>query len=259
MAAIKVSSVEQFDRIGRLVVAILAGSTPDRNGLLRGFQLRLGAAFLSKVKKAYVVKSRGGRGDDGITWPDLSPATVAGRRRVAKSSGRKKDKTYVSARRYNVARREAFARLQFRMSRDDARKAAKRIAATDERVTATAGKSKIAAARLMKSGVDYDILRDTGILFNSLSPGRVNGSAYTTPENQVMNAGTRSIVVGTNVAYAGAHHHGTKHIPRRALWPDRMPDAWVSDMVGTALRGLGKAIELVAQHSNPGPPPLGGV
>ena len=248
MAAIKVESVEQFDRIGRLVVAILAGRTPDRNGLLRGFQLRLGAAFLSKVKQAYVVKSRGGRGDDGITWPDLSPATVAGRRKITKATGPKKDKTHVSSRRHNVARREAFTRLQFRMSRDDARAVADGIARHDERVTATAGKSKIASARLMKGGVDYDILRDTGILFNSLSPGKVNGSAYTTPDNQVMNAGTRSIVVGTNVAYAGAHHHGTKHIPRRALCPDRMPDAWVSHMVGTALRGVGKAIELVAQR-----------
>src|SRR5437868_10069394 len=52
------------------------------------------------------------------------------------------------------------------------------------------------------------ILRDTGLLFNSLSPGI---SARPNPGQ---------VIVGTNDPKAAWHHRGTTTIPARPLWPD---------------------------------------
>src|SRR5438105_8103086 len=61
---------------------VLTGQEPDPTGLVEDMQLRLGATLLSRIKDAYVTKSEGGTDEMGISWPALSPATLALRRKV---------------------------------------------------------------------------------------------------------------------------------------------------------------------------------
>ena len=70
--------------------------------------------------------------------------------------------------------------------------------------------------RRVGKGIGFaQILRDTGVLLNSLSPG---GPANFLEPIQ------GGVSIGTNVPYARYHHDGTDTIPRRRLWPE--PDAW---------------------------------
>lgn len=86
-----------------------------------------------------------------------------------------------------------------------------------------------------------EILRDTGLLLNSLSPGA------TIPE-QVFRVEPGAVVVGTNRKGAAAHHHGVPgKLPQRRLWPDPKdwPDTWWADITDQIKQGLiDLAIEL---------------
>ena len=64
----------------RELPAILAGRLPDPMGVAQAVQLRCGVALLSEVQRAFITKSRGGVGSDGIRWPPLQPQTIANRR-----------------------------------------------------------------------------------------------------------------------------------------------------------------------------------
>ena len=79
------------------------------------------------------------------------------------------------------------------------------------------------------------ILRDTGILLNSLSPGA--------PGN-LLDALPGMVSIGTNVKYAAYQHHGTDTIPARRLWPEphRWPSAWLEDINETVRDGVAKLI-----------------
>ncbi len=61
----------------RNLPAALAGNAPDPLGLARPVQLRVGVAALTAIHDAFIVKSGGGTGSDGITWPPLKAAPAA--------------------------------------------------------------------------------------------------------------------------------------------------------------------------------------
>lgn len=50
----------------------------------------MGVRVLSFAKQAYVVKSRGGTGDDGIKWAPLAASTIAARNRRGKRNAKRK-------------------------------------------------------------------------------------------------------------------------------------------------------------------------
>lgn len=54
----------------------------------------MGVSLLSNSQQAYLTKSKGGRGSDGITWAPLAPSTIAKRnRRGQKNATRKTTKS----------------------------------------------------------------------------------------------------------------------------------------------------------------------
>ena len=77
------------------------------------------------------------------------------------------------------------------------------------------------------------ILRDTGVLLNSLSPGG--------PGN-LIDAIPGGVSIGTSVPYARYHHEGTKTIPARRLWPEpyRWPDSWWISIADEARDGVAR-------------------
>jgi phage gpG-like protein len=84
-----------------------------------------------------------------------------------------------------------------------------------------------------------EILRDTGRLLRSLTPG-VDAIG---PEG-VLRTPPGRVIVGTNVPYAGYQHRGTRRIPARPLWPldGRLPGNWTRELAATLKRGVLAAI-----------------
>ena len=75
------------------------------------------------------------------------------------------------------------------------------------------------------------ILRDTGRLLNSLSPGL--------PGN-ILDSRPGEIIIGTNVSYAQYHQSGTPRMPARPLWPPprTWPASWWRQIQQQARDGL---------------------
>jgi hypothetical protein len=87
-----------------------------------------------------------------------------------------------------------------------------------------------------------DILRDTGLLFNSLSPS-IQGTAAAPPHqpHQIFNIPPGQVVIGTNRKWCHTHHYGVPgHIPQRRLWPEvrRWPKNWWDAILSEAQQGM---------------------
>lgn len=104
--------------------------------------------------------------------------------------------------------------------------------------------------RRRRGGQKSEILRDTGRLLNSLSPG-VSGPSGST--DQVFEVRPGEVVVGTNVEYAKYHHDGTSRLPQRRLWPEpsSWPRAWWDQLAVAARTGLIRLVALLAGGSPP--------
>lgn len=227
--------------LGRLP-AVLSGRAPDPLGLARGLQLRLGVALLSKVQQAFLIKSRGGTGDDGITWPPLKRATVAQRRataaerRAAGATGRRVRGLLTPAQDRRWRRIFATRRARFEAQGLGPGAASARAAQAAWAVLKAEG----ALTRLAAfGGRQVDTLRDTGELFRSFSPGvedRPSGA-----EGQVFEVRPGAVTVGTNKK--PWHHAGVPgRLPARPFWPDVLPDAWWRHLLGVYARGLARAV-----------------
>jgi hypothetical protein len=226
------------------VLATAAGA-PE---LARGLQLRLGVALLSRVQQAFLVKSRGGVGDDGVRWRPLARATVAGRRtspaeRKALGVGGRRVRgllTPAQDRRW----RQLFARrknhLMAKFGMDPAAAAA--LAA---KLAWGVLKGEGARTRLaVLGGRQVDICRDTSRYFQSLSPGvedRPSGA-----EGQVFELRPGRVLVGTDVPYAARQH------AMRPLWPadGQLPPAWWDALLEVAQRGLLRGLALILVQGN---------
>src|SRR5580692_3562209 len=86
----------------------------------------------------------------------------------------------------------------------------------------------------------YQILRSSGALLNTLSPGVLpSGAAPPVPppevEDQVFRTRPGEVIVGTNRKWAGTHHRG-----KRRLWaqPDRWPARWWELILAQARLGI---------------------
>lgn len=97
-----------------------------------------------------------------------------------------------------------------------------------------------------------DILRDTGVLFNSLSPGEIVGSSadasYAPAPNQIVQDRPGELIVGTNVRYARAHQFGIR-VPQRKILPDpgTIPASWLAYFARQAIGGFVAAMHLLAR------------
>jgi hypothetical protein len=195
---------------------------------------RIGLTALGHIKQAFIVKSHGGTDEAGESWKPLSPKTIAySRTRKRGRGGRTKAErlrpTYPSQA-LNQKQQDRWWQVYSRQLAiyhgDKAHAAA---------VAWLVLKSEGAVTLLDKYGHrKVDILRDTGLLINSLSPG-VAG------ENQVFRVGHGEVIVGTNRKGAGAHHHGVPgRLPQRRLWPEpkKWPKNWWYDIMDQLKQGV---------------------
>lgn len=231
-------------RMLRTIPAALAGG-PDPFGIARAIQLRAGVAALSQIQQAFIVKSRGGTGSDGIQWQPLLPSTIAQRRTTATE----RRQLGISGKRT----RGLLTPTQDRRWRSIyGTRLAKLLASGVSLTTAKATAAKIAWATMKSEGAvtklqvlgsrKVDIGRDTGRMLRSLSPG-VEDRPSGEPE-QIFEPGPGVVIVGSNVPYFAAFH------ARRPVWPSdgSLPATWAAAVRAAIERGIVRAIALIVER-----------
>lgn len=201
---------------------------------------RCGLVLLGRIKQAFVIKSRGGTDDAGERWAPLSPKTIAYSKTRSRGKGgrtrteRKRD-TMPSQALNNKQQKRWWDlyRQGLAIFKGDKASAAKRAWAIL--------KNEGAQTLLQKYGNrNVEILRDTGLLLNSLSPG-------VTSAEQIFKVGNGEVIVGTNRKGASDHHNGIPgRLPQRRLWPEpsKWPASWWRDITEEVKAGL---IDLTVQ------------
>ncbi len=192
---------------------------------------RMGMVALGRIKKAFITKSRGGTDEAGDRWKPLSPYTIAyGRRHPGLPAPSKRAAARPS---YALTAKQrtrwwSLYSQGLAMYKGDKGRAARRAWSILRAAGATTLFDKYAHTQV-------DILRDTGLLLNSLSPGVPSGE-------QVFRLGRGEVIVGTNRKWARVHHEGSRNgrIPQRRLWPNpiRWPASWYTDILEQARAGL---------------------
>jgi hypothetical protein len=251
------------------LIGQLTGREPDRNGLARSVFYAIGFAALSDIQDDFITKSRGGAGADGTTWPPLSPEYLAYQRRFGpgEQAALKKAAGLGKANRFGVGGKGGLLTKQQQkrwnklFAGNVAQLAARKPLAEAKSIAAAMAwntiKAEGAKTKLEVYGFrKVDILRDTGILFNSLSPGYFDGNEYEKPqgeggEQQVFRALNDGIVIGTNVPYAASHNYGDpkRGIPKRQFLPEVVPAVWQERWTGIGMQAVEIAIRRQLQEA----------
>lgn len=226
--------------LSRLLRA-LSGVEADPWGVTQAVQLRMGVVLLSLIQQAFIVKSRGGTDDCGIRWPPLKRETIA-RRRLGKGEAKRLGITGPRTRGLltpaeDARWRKIFARktaqLQLRgMSLADAKARAAQIAWTVLKQEGAKTKLDVLGSRTV------DMLRDTGELLRSLTPGVERDGSAATVDGQILRAAPGKVIVGTNKK---PWHHNSG---RRLYWPTdgNLPASWWEAILGAGRRGVASAV-----------------
>ncbi len=234
------------------IVGSVTGASSRYASEARQIFIVVGLAALSDVKADYVRKARGEVGEDGVKWPPLSPKTLAYGRRAPKAGGFAPGGndgmlTQQQLTRWRKLYGGALARLAMSMDIETA----KRIAAARAwKILKDEGAQTKLAAYASRP---HEILRDTGVLLNSLSPGMLGTDGVNltvTPprgdggDMQVFDLQPDGVIVGTNVPYAATHQNGDRkrNIPARPFIPRIIPDKWQERWTGSVLPALSAAI-----------------
>ncbi len=209
----------QFRELMRSVVAALSGRGPDVGGVAHGVFLSVGFAALGDIRNDYERKMRGGTGEDGVKWPELSPQTIARRRigpkdeklpHIAERLAREREATKkfkAEEKKKNAERLKSeykllLSRFALSLPPEEARARAKQIIdlrrkGLEARTEAVnfALRGKLAVTRetgekrwQVLSRRRVEILKDTGVGFISLSQGELANpgpnAVYTKPTMQ---------------------------------------------------------------------------
>jgi len=252
----------EASRIIRALIASLTGHA--RTEAARSVFIVMGIATLTEIHQDFIVKARGGAGADGTVWPRLSPKTLAYGRRfgpgeqsaLKKAAGLGRGNQFAPGGKSGLLTasqlkqwRAFYAMLMTKYAATMPLSAAKAKAAAQAWV---AMKKRGAKTKLEVYGNrEHEVLRDTGVLANSLSVGILSGDAYQKPmvdggEEQIFSLIENGVIVGTNVKYARSHHEGLRGIPKRPIMPDedRIPQVWLDRILDAGMRALASSIEL---------------
>ena len=249
----------ELEALIRSLPALLAGKTDDPYGIARGFRLRVAFAFFMVVKEEFIVKSRGGTDAAGIQWPPLSPEYLAYTRPMGRGgSGSRQPPTAGGVAPGRAGSDGFMTALDLALWRRDFAQALAWLSASEDVKSAKGHAAAIAWNKAKARGVktklqvfgqrDVEILRDRGILFNSISPGVLTedgaSAAYAPPSgDQLVTDQPGMLIVGTNVPYAYYHQVNPG---KRPLWPKdgNLPAEWMDEIIDVAVSGLIRIGEL---------------
>lgn len=247
---------------------VLIGRASDPLQLARGVFLALGFAALSDIKDDFVRKANGEVGEDGVKWPDLSAKYKAYGRRFGpgEQAGLKKAAGLGKANRFAPGQNKGLlTAAQLKLWRKIYGTRLQRFLVSMSEPAAKARAAQIAWAELKRMGAKtkisvfgsrkLQILRDTGVLLNSLSPGELNGTEYRKPsgdggDDQLFQTISNGVIVGTTVPYAAVHNNGnpSKGIPARPFLPSQAPAVWQQRWEKVAADAIDVAIRLAYQQ-----------
>jgi len=257
-------SRQEARRIVFAVRSALVGESRDSDGIAKACFIALGFAALSDIKADFVRKSRGGTGEDGVKWQPLSKKYLAYSRRfgpgektaLKKAAGLNAGNRFaptgtglLSSAQLASWRRHYAGNLGW-LQKTKPLSEAKNIASAIawNRVKAEGAKTKLE----VYGNRPHEILRDTGVLLNSLSPGQIGGSGteYAKPSGeggpeQVFTMMANGVIVGTTVKYAAVHQEGSTKgkIPARPFLPRTTPYAWMQRWMGVLSDTLAVGLE----------------
>lgn len=201
---------------------------------------RIGLTILGRIRTAFIAKARGGADEAGEAWKPLSPKTVA----YSKTRQRGKGGRTRTEKKRDARPSQALSKKQQERWWEVYRRTLAASKGDKGRAARTAwAVLKAEGARTLVDkygGRQVEILRDTGLLLNSLSPG-------TSSAEQVFRVGPGEVIVGTNRKGAAGHHNGIPgKLPQRRLWPapGKWPASWWADVCEQAKQGL---LDLAAQ------------
>ncbi len=245
---------KEFYRLSRC----LTGKERDPSGAVDWLLIKVGLVLLGRIKEAYVVKSEGGTDEMGIKWPPLSPVTLALRRKVTgKKSVEKlqsKFKTLKAERAQQVL--EQSAKLMAVMSggnRKDKQHAMylleqKRkkgtISQTQYKQIRRVLDGKLTPQKIAETafaGGFAQILRDTGELLNSFSPGLAESIVRTEPGVIIVGSKKKTATYHNSSLPRKLKKDGQPKLPRRQILPDDqhpVPAAWMAAMAKEFQRGI---------------------
>lgn len=252
----------EIRELAQLMSAMMSDGMSPLRKFADGIKMATAYQFFSLVKQAFIAKSRGGTDESGDSWKPLSPEYLAYSRRfgrgeqaaLKKAAGLgRANSQYIGNGQTLLDKKQAdlwwatYRRvLSFNVETLPLREAKAIAAGAAWNVVKRAG----GKTKLMVYGKrQVEILRDTGVLLNSLSPGVLADRVYAPPPpsgygGQVVRTEPGALIVGTNVRYAGAHHYG-KRVPQRRLWPDgnRLPQRWISLISQRLTNGVIRAVK----------------
>jgi hypothetical protein len=256
---------------GRIIRSLIASLTGrERLDAAAGVFLAMGVAALTEVHQDFIVKARGGVGSDGVKWPRLSRKTLAYSRRfgpgeaaaLKRAAGLGKGHRFAPGDNKGLLTKAQLKQWRFFYSTLLAKYAATMpLSAAKAKAAAQAWvamKNRGAKTKLEVYGDrEHEVLRDTGILANSLSVGTISGYAYNKPaveggESQIFELLENGVIVGTNVKYARSHHEGLRGLPKRPIMPtdDNLPAEWSRRILDAGMRALAVAIEQSLQRGS---------
>jgi hypothetical protein len=236
------ASRAQVVRILNRLPGLIAGSPGAAGGFVRALQVRIGLAVLQRVKDAFVVKARGGTDEAGEKWKKLSPHTVAYGRRHPGIPKRRPFWTTHPSYLLTDKRRDRWWELYRRFKAKFGGN--KSLAAATAWTVLRTEQAGIQTIMGKYGNTPVEILRDSGVLLNSLSPGVTADAAPMSPPKkpqQVFRCLPGEVIIGTNRKGADKHHKGQPpRFPQRRLWPDpsRWPQSWWNDAVGQLRQGV---------------------
>ncbi len=230
----------EVHRIIAQLPAMASGRIPGPPGLVEQLQVRIGLAALGNIKNAFLIKSRGGTDETGERWPPLSPTTIAYSRRHPRVPSKRQRAAFRPSFALTPTQREqwwsTYRRYLGRYNGDKTHAA--------RAAWAVLKASGVRTLLDMYGDTAVDILRDTGLLFNSLTPGCDPAVARPVPpqvEEQVFQVLPGEVIIGTSRKWAWTHHHGIPgKLPQRRLWPApaRWTPSWWETITEQASAGL---------------------
>lgn len=218
----------------REIVRTLPRETVGGSTTAGSIMARCGTVLLGRIRRAFIVKARGGTDEAGDRWAPLKPQTIAysktrsrgrgGRLQIERRRGARPSQALDSR---QSERWWDLYRQGLRIFNNDKASAAKRAWAILKREGARTLLDKYGHRQV-------EILRDTGLLLNSLSPG-------VSTIDQVFRIYRGEVIIGTNRKGASAHHNGVRgKLPKRRLWPppNKWPSAWWQDLADEVQQGM---------------------
>lgn len=95
-----------------------------------------------------------------------------------------------------------------------------------------------------------EILRETGELYGSLTPGMSDSPDEARPAGQVFDIQPGSITVGASGTKADVHQHGAGHVPARPIVPEGdIPSGWIAEVDAAIERAIQKVVERICELS----------